>query len=29
MLVTDAAPPRDLNAAMDAWSLEVIVAGDG
>ena len=29
MLVTDAAPPRDLGAAMEAWSLEVIVAEGG
>jgi DeoR family glycerol-3-phosphate regulon repressor len=29
MLVTDAAPPRDLSAAMEAWSLEVVVAEGG
>jgi DeoR family glycerol-3-phosphate regulon repressor len=29
MLVTDAAPPRNLSAAMEAWSLEVVVADGG
>jgi DeoR family glycerol-3-phosphate regulon repressor len=28
-LVTDAAPPRDLRAAMEAWPLEIIVAEGG
>jgi len=28
-LVTDAAPPRDLGAAMESWSLEVIIADSG
>lgn len=28
MLVTDAAPPRELGAAMAEWSLEIVVAGE-